>query len=101
MKLSFKKHPKQTGLMRIGNSWQGSDIKANGKRCGTIYPKTWREEHYRVSFMVKKERTKEAPAPFRNVTLNFKCDTDAEARAWIKENWQLIIAKYDLYFMEN
>jgi len=80
-----------------------TDIKRNKKVVGFIGESRkglW-EERYRIHFQIKKEITKEEPAPFRWIELKKRCNTEKEAREFIKKNSEEIQILYDLYEQEN
>lgn len=100
MKVTFKLHPKCTGLAAIGNSQRGADIKINGKKVGTIHPSSWCKEHYTITFMVVKANIMEDDNPnciWKNITLNAKFSNLEDAQKFVTENINLIINKYTLY----
>ena len=104
MKLSFKKHPKQTGLASVGNSYQGSDIKLDGKVFGEINPPNWRTSHnfYTVSIMIKKTEPDDNPnCDWKWVFFKRRFVSDSEAREWVKSNITKITEKYTLHFYED
>lgn len=95
MKLSFKKQPKETGLRSVGNPYPYVEIKGDKKKVGWIHPKSWQVDQYSVWFYVKDG------SGFKNVQLTFRCDTEQEAREFIKAKWARIQEKFDLYQLED
>ncbi len=76
-----------------------TDIKLKRKIVGYIREVEFRK--YKISFAVKKEPTKEDPAPFRWVRLVIQFKTEKEAREFLKERAEDIINKYDLYSFDD
>lgn len=78
---------------------KGADIKLNGNKIG------WMTEHtfgvVEVRFHVKKEPTKDDPAPFRNVRLNARFSSIDEAKKAIKASFKQLAEKLDIYQHEN
>lgn len=95
MKLSFKKHPKETGLSSIGNPNPFVDIKGDKKKVGWIQPANWHKEHFEVWLHVKYEEG------WRNVKLKFSGDSEQEARKFIKDNWEGILKNFELHQWED
>ncbi len=100
---TFKKHSKETGIRRIGNQYQGADIKLKGKRCGLISAPNWTSAQHTYSIRLAEVAipTKEHPKKFNWVTLAFKAESLEEAKQFLKDNYTKIIEKYNLYFFED
>lgn len=91
MKLRFKKHPRETGLAGVGYPYRPVDIKGDGKVVGTISAPSWQtDDNWRIRFMINNEDNWEW-IQFKKVF-----ESEAEAREFIKGNWQAIQDKYDL-----
>ena len=95
---TFKKDKRQRGLAGVGEV-PGCDIKLQKKKVGHLYPPSRfkAETEWSVSFMVKKEPTKEDPCPWRWVNLKAKFPNEQDARVWVNEKFEAIITKYDLH----
>lgn len=102
IKLSFKKHPKETGLAHVGNPHSGVDIKIDGKKVGNILPPTWRsvDNCWHIQLYVIKEDIMEDGNPnciWRAITIGKKSHTEDEARDFLKENIDRICKRYNLF----
>jgi len=79
-------------------------------KCGSIfqlisnayklYPEEY-ENKYAINLMVKKERTEEDPAPFRQLMLKKKFDNEDEAKIFVNQIRDKIHRDFDLYYLEN
>lgn len=97
MTFTFKKH-KATGRYASFEK-EYSDIKLKKKVVGTIHEIEGGKR--KVRFMVKKQPTKEEPAPFLWITVTKTFYDEEEARTWCKQNIKLIQEKLDLYQFEE
>ncbi len=59
------------------------------------------EQGWGISFSIKKEVTKEEPAPFKWIFFTTRFETIDEAKEFLRVNFDGIIAKYDLYKFER
>lgn len=103
MKVTFKLHPKATGLAAVGYSKRGADIKIKGKKVGRINPPSWTSEYYTIQFSVVKDDIMEdgnSNCIWRNITLNAKFNDLENAQKFIIENIHLIVKKYTLHAVE-
>lgn len=104
-KVSFKKHPKPTGLARIGCGFY-TDIRLNGKKCGTISGGFPRNPNINIQIcLVKNEKFDDGNPNCSWAWLYLKndCKTEDEARIFAEEKL-LLIAKdpqYTLNFFEK
>ena len=96
MNFTFKKHAK-TGRYRSFD-YNHTDIKLKGKVVGSINEGSNRK--YRISFVIKKEKTKEDPAPFKWIRLKFVCDNEDDARNIVKRYSAELQERYDLYLFD-
>ena len=105
---TFKKHEK-VGRYRSfqADNW---DIKIKRKCVGSIsqirdtsaFPAApGTAGKLRIGFMVKKEVTKEEPAPFRWIRLKYLSDSIDEAKTFLQSHYDEILQKFDLYHMED
>lgn len=98
MKFTFKKHPRATGLARVGDPNPNTDIRNLGKNIGWIAGPNYRSgDHWRIWLSVKQD---EHPG-WTNVCLKAKFDTEPEAREWLQKNRTNLIMRYDLHYHEN
>ncbi len=100
-KLSFKKHPKNTGLYAVGNPESNVDIKVDGIECGSIMAPSWqtKDNKWEIRLMVMKENfmpSPEEPSNWKNIFFKTKFDSEKDAREWLKQNWEIIINKYTI-----
>ena len=94
---TFKKH-KRVGKFR-SFELKNTDIKLS--KCGVGLIGDSHEKGWRISFAIKREKTKENPAPFRWVTLKYKPEDEKDARAFLKKHSHQIQEKYNLYLFEK
>lgn len=99
-KLSFKKHPAQTGLVSVGSSLQSVDIKSDKITVGLIQAPNWssKDSVYTVCFQVTVLGTTAARVcPWRWTTLKATFSTEQEARDFVKEKWVQIHTHFNLF----
>lgn len=89
MRLSFKKQPRERGLGGVGHPYPAVDIKGDGREVGWIDPPSAFKQHYHV--WMRLEDTSDTVG-WRNVYM-FVCDTEEEARQWVKDNWNKLKTK--------
>jgi len=75
-------------------------IKFQKKECGYMTEDRLGVE-WVIRFAIKKEKTKEDPAPFRWIRLKARFNTEKEVREWLKNVKDKIFERYDLYFFED
>jgi len=97
MDFTFKKHI-ATGKYRSFER-DNTDIKLKGYVVGLI--SETEEGSYKISFAIKKERSKKDPSLFRWVTLKANPKNEEEARKTIKKFSKAIQEKYNLYLFEK
>ena len=95
MKLSFKKHKRETGLRSVVNPYQETSIKADGHFVGQIRHSSWREleSNWRVYLRVKSD---DHPG-WRNAMMKPKFDSEQAVRDWLDSKWLDIQAKFELF----
>jgi hypothetical protein len=98
--VSFRKHPKETGLGSVAYPYQDSDIKVNKKKCGYIVaPNHSNRTLWKAQICVKKKDINEdgnPNCPWRWMYIIKKFKEESEARLYIKKNLKRIIEKYNL-----
>lgn len=101
--ISFKKHPRNTGLDAVGNPHSLVDIKVNKKICGQIRPPSWiRGKFWNIALMVMKREPDDNPnCDWRWIFVKKSFDTEESARLFIKENIKSIMKTYTLRFSED
>jgi len=98
MKISFKKHPKETGLQAVGYPYQSVDIKLNGKVVGVIHAPNWQSEGWKVNFAVMKNKPDGNPnCDWKWIKLNKIFENEEDAREAIKNNIVYITNNYTLH----
>ncbi len=105
MKLSFKKHPKNTGLARIGSPHASVDIKVNKKRIGLIIPPSWNSSHYNwiIRLMVVKENILEdgnENCSWKWIQLKKHFETEGLAREFLNNHIDFL-ERLNLYFYDD
>jgi hypothetical protein len=94
-KFTFKKGAKETGLRSVARPHANTTIKIKGGCVGTIYaPSRFGGDHWTVSMIVV---TTEDNAGWRWARLKGAWDTEAEARAFVIANSDLIQNKLELH----
>jgi len=103
MKLSFKKNPRETGLSGVAHPNPSTAIKGDKKQVGMIYPPSRWDNDYKwtISLACPKDKTENDPCGFRWMKLKYRFDKEAEAREWLKANWDRIITTYKLHQFED
>ena len=98
---TYKKHI-ATGRYRSFES-ERHDIKLKKKVVGHIYENghfdKW--QGFKVHLAVKKEPTKEQPAPFKWVVVKQIFVSADEAKAWLAQNYERVIKELDLHQFED
>jgi hypothetical protein len=96
--LSFKKQPRETGLRAVGNPYPNTTIRLDGLQVGQIIAPFARslggDSQWKVSLMEKRGEDN-----FDWVTFKARFESEADARAWVIDKWD-ILAKRPLYQME-
>lgn len=103
IKVTFKKHPKETGLASVGNPYQSVDCKINKKTFGLICAPTWQTKGNKWSIQIMVIKTEPDNNPNCNWKwINFKATFDSPelAREWLQSNIENILNKYTLRFSE-
>jgi len=77
-----------------------TDIKLNKKIVGQIAERRL-DYKWTISFAVKKEKTSNDPAGFTWKKMIIPFDSEPEARKFIQERTEEIIAKFDLYSFDD
>lgn len=95
---TFKKN-KPTGL-RKSVEQPYIAIKIKKKKVGYISRERF-AEFFKIRLMIKKEVTEKDPAPFKWIQLKQDCKDEQEAREFLNKYYELIIKKYDLYYLED
>lgn len=106
MKLSFKKQPKTTGRAGIGHPYSSTDILGDKKDVGIIVAPNWqtKDNLWRVRFVVEKNEVYNdgnKNCPWMWVGVKARFETEAEAREWVKANWDAIQEKFPLFGLER
>lgn len=55
MRITFKRHPRETGLRAVADPHRDVDIKVDKKVCGVIGAPSWQNNTWRVRIMVVKK----------------------------------------------
>jgi hypothetical protein len=100
LKVTFKKHPKPTGLAGVGWGWY-TDGKVQGKICAHMSGGGARSKGVRIQVAVTQEPTQNDPAPFRWIMVENDCKTEADARIVVQKAVNNIAQEHELYFFEN
>lgn len=95
MKFTFRKHKAETGLAAVGYSRRSVDIKHKKMVVGTIYAPNWstKDGKWGLSIMVEDSDCK---CGWKWVHLKHRCDTEEEAREFLKENLESILEQNNL-----
>lgn len=97
IKLTFKKHKKETGLASVANPYAPTDIKVGGLVVGMIAPPHWSSADvlWRVRFAIKRPDNR-----FKWITMATKHTSEPEARVWVNIFMPKVIKKYELHSFE-
>jgi len=89
IKLTFKKHPKETGLAAVGNRRQCVDIKMDKKIIGLIAAPNWstEDQKYGVSVAV------ESSDSWKWLFCKKRCETEQQARELAPKFVEYLISK--------
>ena len=98
MKPTFKNEPKHTGLYAVGNR-AGAAIKIGGKRCGNIGGSSPWRGHF-VQIAVKAAPSESSPG-WKWLMQKDEFSNLPEAKAWVKANFDAIVAGRELHFFEE
>lgn len=100
--LTFRRHPKATGVARVVEPWPCTEIKMGRKVVGILRPPNWHgpPDQWTANFMIRRQPTKEDPRPFTWRRMKHRWDTENQARAWLEQNFTSIRSTHDLYAME-
>lgn len=99
MKLSFKKHPRSSGLARIGEA-DFIDIKGDKKIVGNIVGNgVGNDNRFRVGLIVKDLSSN--LKSWKWVFFKARFDTEAAARLWVEDKWDVLQAKYEIHQLED
>ena len=95
MKLSFKKHPRETGLRSVGNPNADVSIKADGSFVGLIDAPNWQTEDgkYRVKFTISDDKG----AGWKWAVAKARFDNEDAAREWVKTKWEVLCKTWNLH----
>lgn len=100
IKLSFKKHPAETGLMAVGHSNRSVDIKVDKKIVGYIRAPAWdTPSNWKVYFSVNKPQPDDNPnCAWKWVSFkNAEFATEEIAREWVKNNIERVALTYKFH----
>ena len=101
MNITFKKHPRNTGLYAVGHPYQNVDIKINKKCFGIIYAPNWQTEDrkWTIGIMIVETELDDNPnCTWKWIYFKQKFDEESHARQWIQEHIDKIMKRYDLRF---
>lgn len=96
MAFTFKKRPKATGLARVAERSDTTEIRIKGKLVGLISVPRLFEDNVRVRLMVKCE---EHPG-WKWVALKAGFETEGDARAKLNEKFDYMVKTFDLHHQE-
>jgi hypothetical protein len=103
-KITFKKHPRESGSWSIGHPNSDVDIKLDGKIIGIITGPAWNTpDFWIVSIQVYKNDIMEDENPnckWKWVRFTKGFETENEAREYTKENIHAVLEKYKLYYTD-
>lgn len=103
-KVTFKKHPQQKGLSRVGNPYRGYDIKIKKVKFGTIYAPSWRAgSRWGVQFAIEKDENNDdgnSNCSWMWLFAPLEFESDESAKEWIQSNIDEILNKYTLHYFE-
>lgn len=92
--ITFKNHPKNTGLYSVGNPDSDIDIKVDKKKIGLILASSWQQKYWRIQIAIKK------PVPDNNPNCDWKW-TGFKKQFGESKDAKEFVKKYLLQFLEN
>jgi hypothetical protein len=98
-KITFKRHPKETGLGSVVRPCAMVDLKIGGKIIGCIAPPSAFTKEWIFKIRLKIVET-EYPIGWKWIELKFKSKTEQEARDFIIKNSTALQEKYNFYFRD-
>ena len=104
LKITFKRHPKETGLRGVGNGTPSVDIKLNGKNFGLLAAPSWQQGGWRIGIQVVKTETVTDNNPnceWKWVYFKYNPSTEEEARAWVLSHIDSLALVYTFHTHED
>ncbi len=104
MKLTFKKHPRETGLRGVGYSHSSVDIKLNKKKIGLIQAPNWQapDRKWGLAFTIENDRPEENPnCKWRWAFLKQRFDTEEAAREYLNANIEMLANRFKFFPLED
>lgn len=102
LKISFKQHPKPTGLYAVGNPLPFIDIKLDGKVIGFMSPPNWQGYYYSIYITVyKTEPDDNSNCDWFNLRLKGEFSDKNLAKEHVKKILPLVMKKYKIYKRED
>lgn len=99
-KLTFKRHPRETGLASIANQHPWVDIKLNKKVIGQIKPPSAFSAHKGFKVMLKIIDPK-SNCGWNWVTLKHEGESEAATRSFLQERAESLLSRYAIYVPEE
>ena len=99
-KLSFKKQPEPTGKWKSLEFRRTFDIKLDGLICGHISSPQPPYEPWKIKLMIIKADIKEdgnANCTWKWITFKSEFNEAQQAKDWVREHWESITSKYNVY----
>ncbi|MDD2731403.1 MAG: hypothetical protein PHW33_04760 [Candidatus Portnoybacteria bacterium] len=105
-KITFRRHPRQTGLAGVGNPNQSVDIKLDNKQIGYIDAPNWdtKDGKWGIQLaIVKDDKHDDGNASCSWMWIFFKkrFDNENEARNWFVDNFEHFRKTYSIYSFED
>jgi len=102
VKLTYKKHPAQTGLAGIGHPYQSSDIKISKKKMGLIIAPNWNKTGWQLGFAIKKERPDDNPnCDWRWFYFSNRFETEIEAKQCAEKSINRFMEIHNLHYFDD
>lgn len=105
-KLTFKKHPRETGLRAVGCSRQSIDVKLRKRTFGTINAPNWQtaDNLYGVSIMVMKTAEiidSNSNCDWKRITFKARFADPEQAEIWFQEHIDALLKMYTFRYEDS
>jgi hypothetical protein len=99
---TFKKEPRETGLMSVGHPHQTVCVKHDKKECGVIAPPSWnsKDNKWDVRLKVKQEPTAKDHCSWKWIYIKERFDDEQSARDWLNANVEKITNSFELFLTD-
>ncbi len=105
-KITFKRHPRETGLGGIGRPHQDVDVKLNSKTIGIISAPIWstKDNKWGIQYAINKDANHDDGNPncsWMWLFVKERFNTEEDARKWMLDHIEYLTGKYSFHFLED